>query len=134
MKKKSFEENGSTLSKSSTTYLLAVSGFPRVFLPFAVLCRKSYCIDQDVHYQAILSRKSCTNLSFSPDAVLMSIRSCFLVVFEGLLLEQEKSANPSSCKFYYEDMNFCNVFNGCRSGHLLSQKVYLCSSWQSDQP
>ena len=121
------------LVKKTTPFIYWWSGFPRVFLPFAVLCRKSYCIDQDVHYQAILSRKSCTNLSFSPDAVLMSIRSCFLVVFEGLLLEKEKSAR-FALPLHLQILQWGHELLQCRSGHLLSQKVYLCPSWQSDQP
>ena len=119
--------------QKTTPFIYWWSGFPRVFLPFAVLCRKSYCIDQDVHYQAILSRKSCTNLSFSPDAVLMSIRSCFLVIFEGLLLEKEKSAR-FALPMHLQILQWGHELLQCRSGHLLSQKVYLCPSWQSDQP
>ena len=98
--------------QKTTPFIYWWSGFPRVFLPFAVLCRKSYCIDQDVHYQAILSRKSCTNLSFSPDAFWCQSEVVFWLYLKDFFWRKKNQQGlpyPCTCKFYNEDMNFCNV-------------------------
>ena len=100
-----------------------------------------FCVESHI----VLARLSITKPSFPGRAaqtyhsLLMQFWCQSEVVFwmylKKLLLEREKSARFAlPLQFYYEDIEFFNVFNGCRSGHLLSQKVYLCSSWQSDQP